>query len=302
MTEKHAEKGGGLKTEEKVVDPHLRDPIREKFPDEMELVGEKEEFERMPLAQRIQHLVLMICFFTLVATGLPLIFRDNALVKALFNIEGGFEVRSITHRIAGVGLILVSVFQVFYIIFDKRGRSDFLAILPRPKDAFDALHTFMHNLGLMAYFRKKGYFAEWFERYPWLSFEEPPRFGRYSFVEKFEYLALIWGNAVMIATGLMMWFVEVSLAIFPKWVLDVVRVVHGFEALLALLSIVIWHMYNVHLNPDVFPMSKVWLTGKISREHFRAHHPLEYEEMLLERRRRKDAQNVIRQKASSQND
>lgn len=294
MAEEHVEKNNELRYTEKTpvsLDPHLRDPIRERFPDELELVGENEEFERMPLVQRIQHLVLMICFFTLVATGLPLIFRDNALVKALFNIEGGFEVRSITHRIAGVGLILVSIFQVFYVLFDKRGRSDFLAILPRPKDAFDAIHTFMHNLGLMAYFKKKGYFAEWFERYPWLSFEEPPRFGRYSFVEKFEYLALIWGNAVMIATGLMMWFVEVSLAIFPKWVLDVVRVIHGFEALLALLSIVIWHMYNVHLNPDVFPMSKVWLTGKISREHFRAHHPLEYEEMLLERRKQKQAQN-----------
>lgn len=265
-------------------DPHLKDPIREKFPDELELVEEHEEFERMPVLQRIQHIFLMVCFFTLVLTGLPLIFRDNSIVRALFGIEGGFAVRSILHRVAGVGLIIVSVFQLFYIVFNPRGNKDFRAIIPGPRDAFDAIHTFMHNLGLMAYFKRKGYFPEVFEKFPWFSFEEPPRFGRYNFIEKFEYVALAWGNIVMIATGLMMWFIEASLAIFPKWVLDVVRVVHGFEALLALLAIVIWHMYNVHLNPEVFPMSKIWLTGKISREELKRHHPLEYEEILLARR------------------
>jgi len=199
-------------------------------------------------------------------------------------VEGGFMVRSITHRVAGVGMIALSLFHIGYIIFSKRGNEHFRRIIPRPKDAYDAVHTFMHNLGLMSYLKRNGFFPNLFEKYPWLTFEEPPRIGRYGFKEKFEYFALVWGNIVMITTGLMMWFLEASLAIFPKWFLDVVRVVHGFEALLALLAIVIWHMYNVHFNPEVFPMSKTWLTGRISREELKTHHPLEYEELLEERR------------------
>ena len=264
-----------------------KDYISERFPDELELVGENEEFERMPILQRYQHVFLMICFFTLVLTGMPLILRDSSAVRWLFALEGAFPIRSVLHRAAGIGLMIVSVVQLVYITFNDRGNRDFRAILPTPKDAFDAVHTFMHNLGLMHYFKRRGYFPEIFKKYPWISFEEHPLYGRYNFIEKFEYLALMWGNIVMIATGLMMWFIEASLALFPMWVLDVIRVVHGFEALLAMLAIVIWHMYNVHLNPEVFPMSKIWLSGNITRKEFRTHHPLEYERMLLERRQAK---------------
>ena len=270
---------------EKVVDPHTLDPIREKFPDELEFMGVHEEFERMPYLERVQHWALMICFFTLVLTGLPLFFKENSVAQAIFGFRGGFALRGILHRIAGAGLILVSIFHIGYIVFSKQGNQHFRAILPRLKDMFDPLHTFMHNLGVMSYFKRKGYFPALFNRYSWISFENPPRFDRYNFKEKFEYFALVWGNLIMIVTGLMMWFLEASLAIFPKWFLDVVRVIHGYEALLALLAIVIWHMYNVHFNPEVFPMSRIWLSGKIGREEFRDHHPLEYEQLLLERKR-----------------
>jgi cytochrome b subunit of formate dehydrogenase len=90
----------------------------------------------------------------------------------------------------------------------------------------------------------------------------------------------------------MLWFQEASLALFPMWVLDIIRIVHGFEAILAFLAIIIWHMYNVHLNPEVFPMSKVWITGKISKEELMEHHPLEYEEMLKERREKHEIERV----------
>ncbi len=285
----HNRGAGGQSNAGEETDPHLRDDIREKYPDEDELVAPDEEIERMPFVERVQHYLLIACFLALVITGLPLFFRDNIVAKALFGVEGGFMVRSITHRIAGVTMIALSLFHVAYIIFSKRGNEHFRKIIPNPKDAWDAVHTFMHNLGLMSYLKRNGFFPNLFEKYPWLTFEKPPKIGRYGFKEKFEYFALVWGNIVMITTGLMMWFLEASLAIFPKWFLDVVRVVHGFEALLALLAIVIWHMYNVHFNPEVFPMSKTWITGKISREELKTHHPLEYEEMLEERRAQKQS-------------
>ena len=76
------------------------------------------------------------------------------------------------------------------------------------------------------------------------------------------------------------------MTVLPKWVMDIALIVHSWEAILAFLAIIIWHMYNVHLNPSVFPMSKVWLTGKISLHEFRENHPLEYELHLEEQRAR----------------
>jgi len=82
-----------------------------------------------------------------------------------------------------------------------------------------------------------------------------------------------------------MWRVELSLRLFPLWVHDIFVVIHGYEAILAFLSIIIWHMYSVHFNPEVFPMSKIWLNGKISGHELRTLHPLEYQAIHLERAR-----------------
>ena len=69
----------------------------------------------------------------------------------------------------------------------------------------------------------------------------------------------------------------------PPWFIQVCMIAHADEALLAALAIFIWHFYNVHLNPEHFPMNRTFLTGKISEAEMRAHHPLEYEEILAAR-------------------
>ena len=236
-----------------------------------ELTPDDEEFVRLTLAQRIQHIVLFTSFFTLVLTGIPLLFPDIPLIHKLFFFPGSFAVRGIIHRIAGVILIGVGIFQIGYVIVSPHGNRDFHKIIPKPRDAMDAIKLFLFNLGVA---------------------KEKPRFGKFNFIEKFEYWALAWGVFVMATTGLMLWFQEASLALFPMWVLDIIRIVHGFEAILAFLAIIIWHMYNVHLNPEVFPMSKVWITGRISRKRMIEHHPLEYEEILKERREKLEIEKV----------
>jgi cytochrome b subunit of formate dehydrogenase len=80
----------------------------------------------------------------------------------------------------------------------------------------------------------------------------------------------------MIGTGLILWFPNQAMTYLPKWTLDVATVIHSYEALLAFLAIIIWHFYHVHLNPESFPMSKIWLTGKISERELKELHPLEY--------------------------
>ena len=143
----------------------------------------------------------------------------------------------------------------------------------------------MFNLGLADWISRRRPLRPFFERHPKLAFRERPCIGRYGLVERLEYGAVLWGNIVMIATGAILWRPGWFLGWTPSWTFEVCRVVHGFEATLAFLAIIIWHMYHVHLRPEVFPMSQTWLTGRISRRELRHHHPREYLRILDERRR-----------------
>jgi cytochrome b subunit of formate dehydrogenase len=247
------------------------------------LIRDDEEFERMTLCERLQHGVLVFSFITLVLTGLPVFLYQLPLFSWAFTSEYAFWFRGIVHRSAAIGLISVSVFHAFWVVFTKRGRKTFIALMLQGKDITDAFESLMYNLGLTSWLYSQGKFVRFFQAHPNFLFLNPPRYGRYNFIEKFEYVAVIWGNVVMIATGFMLWYPVLAAALFPLWVLDILRIMHGFEAMLAMLSIAIWHMYNVHLNPEVFPMNTVWLTGKISGHELRTLHPLEFEQIGVER-------------------
>lgn len=216
-------------------------------------------FERLTLNQRIQHIILLVSFSTLVLTGLPVRYPDSLLSSIVIHLVGGFATRSLVHRIAALALIALTGYHIGFTIFTPRGRSEFKALLPNPKDLFDSIRMMLFYFGFSS---KKA------------------QFERYNFIEKFEYLAVGWGSVVMIGTGLMLWFEGQSMVFLPKWTLDVARVIHSYEGLLAFLAIIIWHFYHVHLNPEVFPMSKIWLTGKISEHDMKEHHPLEYARIM----------------------
>ncbi|MBI2841977.1 MAG: cytochrome b/b6 domain-containing protein [Armatimonadetes bacterium] len=218
-------------------------------------------YERLSLSQRAQHIVLIISFMTLVITGLPVRYPETKAAGAVIKSMGGMAVRAGLHRVAAVILIVLCFYHVLWVLFTKRGHEEFLAFIPRKKDALDLFHQLKYYFGLS---------------------RTTPRHDRFNWIEKFEYLAMGWGSVVMILTGLLLWFENQAMLVLPLWVLDVTRVIHSFEALLAFLAIVIWHCYHVHLNPSSFPMSKVWLTGLISEEELKEHHPLEYERIRRE--------------------
>ncbi|MBM4396226.1 MAG: response regulator [Deltaproteobacteria bacterium] len=216
---------------------------------------EERGFVRFTPGMRFQHVVLMLTFFVLTVTGVPLMFPD--LFRGVFFFEDSSLLRSILHRVAAVGLMLACVLHVVWAIVTDEGHANIRAILPRlPKDLFDFFEDIGYCLGLR---------------------KERPKVGKYNWVEKFEYFALVWGTIVKIVSGLVLWFTDAVLHVAPLWVIDLAKVVHRYEAILAILSVVVWHMYTVHLRPGTFPMSRVWLDGKISREDMLHHHPLEYE-------------------------
>ncbi len=245
-------------------------------------IDDREIFLRMNRSERLQHVVLVVCFSLLVLSGLPLMFDPASWIGRMFFFKSSFAIRGWIHRAAGVGLIVLSLFHIGYLC-TRQGRRLFKALRFQQRDLIDAVRALGHNLGISTWLHKRGILAGFFSRYPFWLFAEPPRYGRYNFIEKFEYLAVLWGNAVMILTGILLWATNFCLRWFPLWILDVIRVVHSYEATLAFLAIIVWHLYNVHLNPVVFPMSRVWINGKISARELREMHPLEYQEIVRQR-------------------
>jgi formate dehydrogenase gamma subunit len=205
---------------------------------------------RMTKNQRIQHCLLFVSFFTLVVTGFALKYPDAA-TKFIFVNEIG---RSYIHRIAGVLMIVVSLYHVIYLAFYREGHRMLLDMLPELKDARDIVDVFAYNLGFS---RKK------------------PQFKRFNYAEKMEYWALVWGTFVMALTGLTIWFKVISADAVPRWVIDVAITVHFYEAILATLAIIVWHFYQVILDPDTYPVNFAFLDGKMSVEHYQEEHGLD---------------------------
>jgi cytochrome b subunit of formate dehydrogenase len=162
-----------------------------------------------------------------------------------------FDLRGELHRFSAIGLIGLSLYHLYYILFTERGRENFRHILPGRRDLRDFLETLKCNLG-----RRK----------------ELPEYPKFDVFEKLEYVGAFWGNFIMILTGALLWRKDWTLAFAPLWFFDVVRVVHRYEAILALAFVAIWHMYCVHLKAGQFPLGKVFLHGKISLEEMKHRH------------------------------
>ncbi|HVP89641.1 MAG TPA: cytochrome c3 family protein [Terriglobales bacterium] len=247
--------------------------------------GDEELSIRLSLAERVQHGLLILTLFTLMATGLPLFLSGFKPLAWLLPGGQGSGFRGVLHRVAAVVLVLNLVWSAATTIFTARGRASFQAMVPRARDFRDAFEQLFHNLGVTRLLCRLGFGRKLFARHPSWLFEAAPLYDRYNFVEKFEYWAVGWGSAVMITSGFFMWQVDLSLRLFPLWVHNIFIVVHSYEALLAFLAVIIWHMYNVHFNPEDFPMSMTWLDGKITGRELRTLHPLEYERMMNERKK-----------------
>lgn len=214
---------------------------------------------RMTRTERIQHFALLISFTFLVITGFMLRFPDAWWVRYIRDlIPNAFELRSLIHRISAVVMVSASLFHLYYIIFTERGRNLVRDLLPRVQDVKDAIGVFKYNFGIS---------------------NEKPKFGRFSYIEKSEYWALVWGTAVMSITGIIMWFDNTFIGLFTKLGWDIARTIHYFEAWLAFLAIVVWHIYFVIFNPDVYPMNIAWWKGTLTEEEMAEEHPLELEEL-----------------------
>jgi predicted CXXCH cytochrome family protein len=214
---------------------------------------------RMTFNERMQHGSLVVSFTLLVLTGFMLRYPDAWWVAGIRRLSTRtFEMRSLIHRIAGVWMIAASLYHVIYVVFTVRGRQFVKDVWFRAKDLKDALGLLRFNVGLS---------------------HDKPKLDRFSYIEKAEYWALVWGTIVMAATGVVMWFDNTFIGFFGKLGYDVARAIHFYEAWLATLAIIVWHFYFVIFNPDAYPMNMSWLTGKLSEREMREEHALELERL-----------------------
>lgn len=207
-------------------------------------------YERFPLARRIEHWVMMLSFTTLALTGLPQKFPSSPVSIAFVGILGGIENLRWVHHFAAIVMMLGTAWHILvfgYLAYVRRTR---FTMLPSLQDAKDAWQAFLYNIG-----RAK----------------TPPQMGRYTFEEKMEYWAFVWGAIIMGVTGFMMWNPLTTLKILPGEVIPAAKAAHGGEALLAVLAIIIWHMYGVHIKR----FNRSMFTGKMSEEEMLHEHPLE---------------------------
>jgi formate dehydrogenase gamma subunit len=213
----------------------------------------------MTVHERLQHAVLAISFILLVITGFMLRYPEAWWVVAIRDVSSrAFVARGLLHRLAGVVLIAAGLWHAGYLLLTPAGRRLFRDLLPAWRDLTDPWKVLRYNLG----------FAP-----------EKPRFDRFSYMEKAEYWALIWGTLLMGATGVILWFENTSIGLFTKLGFDISRTVHFYEAILATLAILVWHFYFVIFNPDIYPMNLAWLTGRVSEREMLDDHPLELERL-----------------------
>ena len=185
---------------------------------------------------RIAHWLVVISFPVLVITGFALKFPELPIVRPLLLWEGRFALRGTIHRLAAVVLLAALGYHLTHLVLNKKARRIMGHMLPGLRDLRDLRNMLSYNLGHS---------------------QTRPVFGEFNYTQKIEYWAFMWGTAVMAATGLLLWFNTLALRYFPSWVLDAATAVHFYEAILATLAILIWHMYAVIFDPDVYPLDRV---------------------------------------------
>ncbi len=219
---------------------------------------------RFNLLFRLVHALIVATFFVLVVTGLPLRFSCAAWAGGLMRLLGGATRAGLAHRTAGMFVFGYFGLYAAYLTYrawrqPQRVRSWFGrdSVVFKPQDLRDAI-------AMVKWFFGRG---------------PQPRFGRYSYMEKFDYFAELWGVGAIGFTGLMLWQPEFFGRFFPGILFNVAIIVHSYEAMIATAFIFTIHFFNVHLRPDKWPLDAVMFTGRATLHYMEEEHPLVAEQL-----------------------
>jgi cytochrome b subunit of formate dehydrogenase len=206
-------------------------------------------------------MLVMTSFTVLAVTGMPQLFSEHPWSQwAIANLGGIYTIR-LAHRTTGFVFTFAALYHLTFLVHHILVMRRPLPLLLTFRDFGDALHVLRHDMGFS---------------------EKRPRFGRYDFGQKFEYWGMVFGGSVMILSGLMLMYPVWVTRLLPGQFIPAAKAAHGYEGLMALLIILVWHMFSAHFGPGKFPADTSIFTGKISLERMREEHPLEYEALIEE--------------------
>ena len=231
----------------------------------------EQAYTRFTIFQRIEHIVLIASFSTLGLTGLVQKYAGSAIAEWLIGVLGGIETVRTIHHVAAAVFTVQTVYHAFVLAYKVFVHHDELSMLPGIRDLLDAIAVIRYNLGLA---------------------KDRPALPRYGFEEKVEYWAMIWGTVVMALTGFMLWNPITITRFLPGQAIPAAKAAHGGEAVLAVLAIIVWHFYNVHLKT----FNKSMFTGKLTREQMAHEHGEELERLVAGKVRPAPAPEVLRRR------
>lgn len=236
--------------------PHIR---LEDLPE-----GEKTHFKRFSRWWRLAHLVGALSIMLLALTGLTVLFSGSAWAPYVMNLLGGPVSAGILHRIGAIGFMTVFFIHLIYFAYhigSKWRTFEWFgpnSLIPNWDDLGDAIAMFRWFFGL----------------------GPRPLLDHFSYWEKFDYWAPFWGMTIIGVSGMMMWYPAVVATYLPGWVFNVAAIVHGEEAILAIVFLFTVHFFNNHFRPDKFPLDTTMFTGSVPLEHYRHEHRREYDRLV----------------------
>jgi cytochrome b subunit of formate dehydrogenase len=232
----------------------------------------KPRIRRFTTMNRVNHALVIITFFGLTLTGMPLLFASQPWAAGMIAMFGGVHLAGVLHRVFAIMLIINFILHFISLYRSFKNRSgtakDWLfgptSMMPRWRDLRDIMAVL------------KWLFAG----------GKKPTFDRWTYWEKFDYWAEIGGSMIIGGSGLLLWFPQFfsQYLFMPGWMYNVATIVHGFEALLAVGFIFTVHFFNAHLRPEKFPLDDVMFTGSMPEEEFVHERGAEQERLVAEGR------------------
>lgn len=227
---------------------------------------------RFGVFHRVCHFLAIISFFGLALTGMPLVFKDYGWARLLYDLFGGYPTAGYVHRVCALITFFAAFLHFAFLTVEiviKKNRGIFWgpdSLIIQPKDLFNILGDIL-----------------WFFR-----LGPKPKFDRWIYWEKFEYLSLMWGTLVMGATGFILWFPVQATSLVPLSIAgaidlpSIALVAHRYEALLAVGFIFTIHFFHTHLLPENMPVDEAMFSGRISEEHMMHERGAHYERLKSE--------------------
>lgn len=212
--------------------------------------------------ERFLHILVIVSFLGLALTGMTLKFPDFSFFSYMSASLGGVVITGFIHRLCAVITFAYFVMHLWHMV--RKLRTKQLGL----KEMFVGENSLMPGKRDLIEF---GQTMKWF-----VGLGPRPKYGRWTYWEKFDYLAVFWGVAIIGFTGLILWFPETFTLVLPGWIINVATVIHSDEALLATGFIFTIHFFNTHMRPESFPMDPVIFTGRVSLEELKEQRPREY--------------------------